>query len=461
MNYEELRAIVYGRNPNDLIGLIEGQHFDAKSSPYIFNKESVKHEYAKDIVSFLNADGGFILLGGSTQINSSHSGEEVSEISWFPNELFSLQQYRTLIAEWIYPEPEGVDFCIISGADTYDGKMICIINIPKQNISNKPYLIAKSILEEGGKTDIQIIGYAKRVFDGTRRVQKKELHKWIQSGQLFEDRIMARFDYLSNLVEERGSAASTLPSQVEEHLPARIDSAVAHLNATNDRVFCLAIYPCETLTIPKIFESRRSPVANLMTDPPVLRQSGWDVQCGLNPRITNGNFLRNGESDRRVLDVYADGTTIFVAMINQDLLAWNSKSGTRLHPLALSESIWGVCAFFKGLASHFDRVPEKVAFHLELRNMQLNGEPTSLPPHQIGSFSFQFGTDDHEATEDLCFAKNAILWSDYTPEVVAYDVVRSIYIWFEFTEADIPYVAVSGGRKALDTVAMIKPVQQR
>jgi len=222
----------------------------------------------------------------------------------------------------------------------------------------------------------------------------------------------------------------------------------------------IAIYPNNTISIPNIFESRRSPVANLMTSPPELRKTGWDILCGLNPKNIGGEFLRNGECDRRVLDVYPDGTVVFIAAISEDLLAWGSKTGSRLHPLAFAETLWGISTFYKELAKHFDIEPSQITYHLEMQNLLLDGVATSLPPRQVGSFSYHYSTDDHQASDQMFFAKAQINWNDYIPEVFAFSLVRSVYLWFDFTEAEIPYVMEMDGKKALNTAEMIKPVRQ-
>jgi hypothetical protein len=459
VNYEEFYSIFYQREAQHFVGLIECHYFDAKSQPYIFNKEVTKHEYAKDVVSFLNSEGGFILLGGITEKVESQSVEKVSALSWFPASLVNIRQYFDLISEWIYPEPDGIDIFTINGNGDQVEKQLVVIAIPKQAPAKQPFLIAKSMPDTDGKVDSHLIGYAKRFLDGTKRLERKDIHKWIQSGQLFESRLAERFDQLVDLIEKRGVVAQPPPNQLSELVPKRIEAAVAHLEAQEQRYLSVVFYPSNPISLPTIFESRRSPVANLMTSPPELRTSGWDVLCGLNPRNIGGEFLRNGESDRRVLDVYPDGTVVFIALIREDLLAWGSKSGSRLHPLALAESLWGISAFYRELVKHFDKEPAKISYQLELQNLLLDDVPTTLPPHQVGSMSFHYSIDDHQADDKMCLAKAQIEWKDFVAEIVAYSLVRAIYLWFDFTEAEIPYVTEIDGKKALNTVEMIKPVR--
>jgi hypothetical protein len=108
---------------------------------------------------------------------------------------------------------------------------------------------------------------------------------------------------------------------------------------------------------------------------------------------------------------------------------------------------------------HFSSSPKTVCFQLKLLNLRLDGVPSRLPPHGLESISFRYGTDDHDASDDVCYAKGEVQWNEYDPAGLAYIVVSAIYFWFGFTEADIPYVQEIDGRKSLDTEAMIRRVQ--
>lgn len=456
MKYADIAGLVTEHFIDGFIGLAESHIFDAKSQPYVLDSEKGKHELAKDIVSFLNAEGGFILIGGMTTKPETDSREVVSGISWFSPDLVSVRRYYDIIGEWVYPAPHGVELVEIKANEISKNKVVYIIRIPPQPDSQRPFIIAKSILDGAGKVDSLLIGLSKRVYDGTARLDKRDIHGLLQNGRLFEERLTERLDSLVELLQ--GKPGTIQPPSVEHlaFLPERIASAVAHLKVPDSRYLALAMYPGSAVTIPSIFESRRSPVAELMTKPPELRSNGWDVLCGLNPKIISGKFLRNGESDRRVLDVYPDGTVIFVACINEDLLAWGSKTGARLHPLALAESIWGVCAFYGALTALFDRPFEHINCQLHMRNLMAGETPTTLPPHQVGSMQFHYPLDDHSSEDEAMFSQVSFDVTSYTPETAAFVLLKAIYVWFGFSEQEMPYTAQAEGRKVLNTSAIIE-----
>jgi len=404
----------------------------------------------------LNADGGFILVGGVTEKSPIHFREEVTELSWFRPELLNVRRYYDIINEWVYPSPEGIELMELRGEPSNQGKIICVLRIPKQLGGLRPFLIAKSISDEGGKVDSMLVGLSKRVFDGTNRLDKRDIHSLLQNGRLYEEKLTERLDSIVELLKRDRVKVQEQMIGYSAILPERIESAVAHLKVQGNRYLALSLFPIDPVNIPSIFESHRSPVAELMTKPPELRSSGWDVLCGLNPRIIEGKFLRNGESDRRVLDVYPDGTMVFVACINEDLLAWGSKTGSRLHPLALAESVWGACAFYKALMQLFDHSVESIKYQLHMRNLIACNLPTTLPPHQVGSMSFKYPMDDHSSDQDTMFSQGGFEVVTFTPEGAAFEILRSIYLWFGFSEQEMPYVTREDNQKSMDTAAMVR-----
>ncbi len=60
---QELEEILSSGDFDRLAGKYENEWFDCKKEPYLFDNEKGKHELAKDISSFANVDGGYILIG--------------------------------------------------------------------------------------------------------------------------------------------------------------------------------------------------------------------------------------------------------------------------------------------------------------------------------------------------------------------------------------------------------------
>jgi hypothetical protein len=98
-------------------------------------------------------------------------------------------------------------------------------------------------------------------------------------------------------------------------------------------------------------------------------------------------------------------------------------------------------------------------YQLHLKNLMAGNSPTTLPPHQVGSMSFHYPLDDHSSDWDTMFSQASFDFATFTPEAAAFVILRSIYVWFGFSEQEMPYVTQSGNLKSLDTAALIRPTR--
>lgn len=101
---QEFKKIISEGDFNSLIGKIENDFFDCKSQIYDFKKDYSKREIAKDISSFANLNGGYILIGPKTKESKTHFGDEVVKISLLNQSLVDPNQYKNVIKDWIYPD---------------------------------------------------------------------------------------------------------------------------------------------------------------------------------------------------------------------------------------------------------------------------------------------------------------------------------------------------------------------
>ena len=105
---ERLEALINDRAFADLIGETENQFFDCKSGIYDLTNPSKKLELAKDVSSFANAEGGFLLLGVQTERRATQSLDAIVELTPFSKALLNIEQCHSVISEWIYPRIENL-----------------------------------------------------------------------------------------------------------------------------------------------------------------------------------------------------------------------------------------------------------------------------------------------------------------------------------------------------------------
>lgn len=194
---KELEKIISGGDFNLLVGKIENDFFDCKSQIYDLNKEYSKRELAKDVSSFANLNGGYILIGPKTKDSETRFGEEINEINSIDKSLIDTNQYNNVINDWIYPKIDGVEIKWITMKE--DNKGILIIKIPPQRVNQKPFLIKKNV--EGKKNTEVIFGYSRRKQDKSEPLKIEDLHRAVRDGLLYDKNIENRFNNLESIIQ--------------------------------------------------------------------------------------------------------------------------------------------------------------------------------------------------------------------------------------------------------------------
>ncbi len=219
----ELKQIIDTGDFNKFVGEVEDQLFDAKGQPYRFEDgPDVKREFAKDVAAFANTSGGSILIGMHTKTGPLHTGEEIDEVRPVPGTFFDPDQYRKILAEWLYPQPAGVEILWRPfGSDA--GKGIGVIFIPLQDDRAKPFLM-KRVVGESKKSSELLIGYVERRINRTEVRTIAELHHALKTGLNLERELLGRIANLELLIEQHFSAKAAMESleQREEALNKRI-----------------------------------------------------------------------------------------------------------------------------------------------------------------------------------------------------------------------------------------------
>lgn len=194
---KELEKIVSDGDFNSLIGKIENDFFDCKSQIYNLKNEYSKRELAKDVSSFANLSGGYILIGPKTDDSKTHFGEEVKKISFIDKNLVDTEQYNGVINDWIYPKVDGVETKWIAMEENNKG--ILIIKVPPQRENQKPFLIKKTVEE---KKNVEIMfGYSKRKQDKSEPLKIEDIHRAVRDGLLYDKNIENRFNNLESIIQ--------------------------------------------------------------------------------------------------------------------------------------------------------------------------------------------------------------------------------------------------------------------
>src|ERR1700722_9659769 len=136
MLLSDFKNIVDTEELDGLVGKIEGQFFDAKGQPYLFDVGAdAKREFAKDVASFANAAGGCIFIGIAMKTSVVMAGEEVEALKPVPQKIFDPDQHQKILFDWVYPVPKDLVIKWVQwGSDPNKG--VGIIFVPEQDERN-------------------------------------------------------------------------------------------------------------------------------------------------------------------------------------------------------------------------------------------------------------------------------------------------------------------------------------
>src|SRR5207244_2725189 len=126
-----IAAILTARNLAGLQGLKEDQWFDAKRAPsYDLTTPGGRFELAKDVSSFANAEGGYIIIGLTTAEVPEEQTEQVNGFDLLAENSFNAQAIQGVLAEYLYPRVQGLQVSWVEGVDSA-GLGVGVISIPQ------------------------------------------------------------------------------------------------------------------------------------------------------------------------------------------------------------------------------------------------------------------------------------------------------------------------------------------
>jgi schlafen family protein len=449
LSYERILEIIECETWNDLLGEIEGDFLDCKREIYDLSVEPKKIELAKDVTSFANAGCGVIIVGIATQTSAVHFSDEITELRPFESRLFNHSQYHEILAAWTYPKLENVRIewkPESSGATRGFGLII----IPPQSEERKPFLITKTILDTGRRSEI-LLGYAERRRDVSEPAKIQELHQTFRDGLGYSRQISQRFDAIEAIL-----VSGNRPQRNSIDITPRMEKAFAAAGLNQRSHFALAAYPDSPTMLPNVFSARPDSIAEKLTNPPALRSAGFGIRTLDTPRIIEGEFWRMRTDQRKVIDLYQDGTLIFGCAADAGFLNWATKSPSRINTIVLIEVTHSFCLFYGEVLRDLSPQPENVHFRFQFGNTHPTGDctPLFLVPYAMGTLGAAFDDNAHSTPTDTGCKDIVIRTPEFTPGAAAYKIIEKIYLWFGFTSEFIPYTEEIDGRKVISESAI-------
>lgn len=386
-----------------------------------------------------NTRDGYLLLGVKTTQNPTHKSEEVTSVSCFPQSLCDLDQYRKILLEFIYPPVRGIDIdWFSSSANPFEG--IVAIHVTKAGCGDQPYLVSQVLLE--GVASGKLFGYFQRVEDDAEPMRLQELRERLKDGMRNRD-TNRRLENIETILARQTSEST--PKKNEYPLEKLLQRAAYARQAggmgeypTVNLVAC----PLDGIILSTLFESKQSAEAKLLENPPKDRSFGFDLETRGRTEIVDAELLRRTTAGRKGMDLYRDGTLIFVGRGDDSFLGWVCRSGENellINNIALTEVVYLFFRFSIEILKLAKPVPTEVKILFQLLR-----PPNDDRVFKLGNANFSAEwISDHgysEAPNPGRIISTSFELQGAVPEVEAFRLLKNVFNLFGFTDAEIPYV---------------------
>lgn len=450
LSLEELKAIIETGDFEALVNRIENEFCECKRGIYLLEDDFGKRELAKDVTSFANLNGGYILIGPQTERNEKHLGDEIKAISYLQEGQINFKQYYDIIREWVYPDTHGLNI-YWQASKSDKGKGIFVISIPEQGQELKPFLI-KKILDEKKKVEI-IFGYVERKRDNNAPKDIASIHSLLRDGISYSKNIDGRLLNLELLLAEfKKKESSVKKKEIYQGVQERVMKALTDNKMNHLPNFSLIVYPGEPAELKTIFLDTENSIKRKLENPPVLRYHGWDLETSDRAEIKEGKLIRVKIEGVKLIDLYEDGEMVFCVLANDDFLSWGRNTGTfKFNILALIESISNFVIFYGEVLKDFRYAVENVYFCFAFNNLWIDQNKYFLVPYPVGSMGYRYGDDKKEAPQHSVFSSLVLTKiNNFKAEVVTHELISKIFVWFGITLDKIPYTKIENGVTVID-----------
>jgi len=445
LTVEEVTAILSRGAFTELISAVEHGQFECKSGLYDTKAVKGKIELAKDVSALANSNGGYVLIGPATTKNPLHQGDEVISISGFASSAFQPDTYRDTLAAYIYPPITDLKIQW-HASDRDPTKGIASIYVPPKTTNDKPFLVVQS--EIASQVRGHLFGYFERVGDAALPTSVQIIRDTMKDGKRYGD-LERRMENLEGLVTKLVAVRTAKNNPLDiKLLLRRAADARAESQLSDVPSFFLIAAPTEATKLSGLF-STQSAEYKAISEPPAYRENGFDLNPHNPVQHLRGEFVRRVALGRKGLELWQDGTLIFVGRNDEDFLGWAARrnpaeNNIYINNFVLTEVVslflTATIQIFGGMQDPPEKI--KVCFGLtrEDLHVEIDGEVTTyeLSAHPIdrvfGSYSGR-----------KVLAEDTTFWIDFTlkdaaPEVEALKLLKEIYHWFGITDEQIPYV---------------------
>jgi len=415
-----------------LIGREENQRLEFKEN---YGRDDNK-EIAKDICSFANADGGYIVIGARVAMENKLKCIGFSSV--VDPEILR-QRIIQVVLDCVSERIAGLQTRVYQ---TSSGEQVVLIYIPPS--LQKPHMVTKD-----KRTD-----FWKRYLEDTRLMTIAEIRDAAINGSdiFLLQNIIKQNDYIAKQFQFRQSADLIAEVSQDRGRVAGITNVDTLLRSMdhlfeyavqNDRYFRLTITPHNLRG--GLFNPSDAKIQEILSNPPQQRAHGWNMKsiapiriyaAGLESETLNNRYLY-------YLNLLTSGHLEFWTPID-DHFCWNQdpqemERHPRLYPYAATEHPISFLRLAKAL---YQQLNLSCPYNWRMQYWNLQG--CILLPYHPGIVDFDYPFNHPIPYKDLHFMRDANLDADFDPDASALILIEKLYQAFTYSRSHIPFFDKNG-----------------
>lgn len=392
-------------------------------------------ELLRDIISFANAGGGYLIIG----IRDDGEGHAQK---YEPDIIGDRQKIKQAITS----------LCLDHIRDRIDG-----LEIRLRTVRSNPLVIVRiptSIRIPHMVTFQNHTDFYTRYEDGKREMTLSEIR------ESFNQDITAR--RLSRIETQLQTIISMQPTpqlrekekQIEEGIAPRflqIEDGNTLAEETSRRFieevgnhpfFRVSVTPIS----PKVglIDVDSEPTRTLINNPPGSRRAGWNMEAGYRQIERFADGIRRGDKNEEYLELLSNGHMEFWTPLNESF-CWRQSPDEfskrpRLYPYPVVEYPTTFLRLYRAIV---DSLEISKDFIVDLRYLNLKGY--ILAPYAPNAIGFMFADSYSKPFEDKqLYVTRKTIKNDFEPDQTAYELIQIVYAAFGFDASKIPFFTNEG-----------------
>ncbi len=467
LTLEAIEDILSRKAIEEFVDASENEIIEFKGEPYRLEDDQQKTELAKDLTTFANTTGGFIVLGVKTGRIPDHPADVAQELRPIPRRLVRDEQYLDVARDWIYPSINSLRVRFIE-THTDPERGIVVLEISPSLALDKPFLIVKTTDSIARRERRILFGYAERFDSRSLPVVVQRLQQLLHLGltfenyQSFQQGVETRLEKLETAVLRQAQISEVTSREertkkLKENLQrASVEGAISD----RPRLWLIAA-PEQPASFPSLFSSREDPLVKALENPPELRDSGFDFALHKPSEIIRASIRRIMIQGYKLIQLSVDGELIVIVLGDEDFIGWNvaPRPGQpiRINSFVLAEVTYTFALYVKEIYSFAEPKPKELRLCIGLADMERDGKFPILSSLEARPNIMHSASTDKEAP-----ASSAALYVsvpfDETPERMAFVLRAELYRWFGFDDSQVPYVEEIEGKNLVTMKSLFKPI---